>query len=86
MLQAKKIWKFLPPADSAEVKLLEEELGTMKNPYFLSLLVSRGIKNFAQAKAFMLPEINNLHDPFLMKDMDAAIDRLSIALEEGRRF
>ncbi|MEY2793580.1 MAG: Single-stranded-DNA-specific exonuclease RecJ [Bacteroidota bacterium] len=86
MLQAKKIWKFIAPVNPTDLKRLEEELNSTKNPYFLQLLVSRGIKNFEQAKAFMVPEMENLHDPFLMQDMDAAVDRLSIALEEGEKI
>jgi len=86
MLQAKKIWNYLPSANPTELQILEEELNSTKNPYFLQLLLSRGIKNFDQAKAFMVPEMENLHDPFLMKDMDAAVDRLSMALEEGEKI
>ncbi len=86
MLKAKKIWKFIPPASPNELKVLEEELNSTRNPYFLQLLISRGIKSFDQAKAFMVPELENLHDPFLMKDMDLAVDRLSMALESGEKI
>jgi len=86
MLQARKIWKFIPPADPNDISILENELNSTKNPYFLQLLVSRGIKNFEQAKSFMVPELQELHDPFLIKDMDAAVDRLSMALENGEKI
>ena len=86
MIQAKKIWKFLPKPNPSELSQLEQELNSTKNAYFLQLLLARGIKTFDQAKAFMVPEIQNLHDPFLMKDMDAAVDRLSIALENGEKI
>lgn len=86
MLQSRKIWKFIPPADPSDISVLASELNSTKNPYFLQLLVSRGIKNFEQAKSFTVPELQQLHDPFLMKDMDAAVDRLSMALENGEKI
>ena len=86
MLTPKKNWTFLPQPDSKEVDLLATQLKTTKNPYFLQLLVSRGIKTFEEAKAFMLPELSSLHDPFLMKDMDRAVERLSRALEDGEKI
>lgn len=86
MLKAKKIWNFVPKASKKEIENLGDELQTTKNPYFLQLLISRGIKNFDQAKEFMLPQIELLHDPFLMKDMDVAVDRLSMALETGEKI
>jgi len=75
----------VPAPLAAEVEALGEALA-LKNPYFLSLLVSRGIKTFDQVKDFMVPEISQLHDPFLMKDMDKAVERLSLALESGEKI
>ncbi len=86
MLNPKKNWTFLPVPDSKEVDLLAAQLKTTKNPYFLQLLVSRGIKTYDEAKAFMLPELSSLHDPFLMKDMDRAVERLSRALEDSEKI
>lgn len=82
----KKKWTLLPPPEKEALQLLSQELSTVKNPYFLSLLLSRGIQNFDQAKAFMLPEISLIHDPFLMKDMDKAVERLGLALETGEKI
>ena len=75
----------MPAPPAAEVEALGEALG-LKNSYFLSLLVSRGIKTFEQVKDFMVPEVNQLHDPFLMKDMDKAVERLGLALESGEKI
>lgn len=86
MIQSKKIWKFVPPANENDLIALEQELNSTKNRYFLQLLLSRGIRTLQQAKAFMVPELDDLHDPFLMKDMDAAVDRLSLALENGEKI
>ena len=46
------------------------------------LLVQRGINTFDEAKNYFRPDINNLHDPFLMKDMSFAVNRLEKALEQ----
>jgi single-stranded-DNA-specific exonuclease len=86
MLQAKKIWKFVPEPDVREVDQLAQEMQVTKNRHFLKLLVSRNIKSLAQAKAFMVPSLDELHDPFRMQDMDKAVDRLSRALEDGEKI
>jgi len=86
MLQAKKIWKFVPEPDAHEVDQLALEMPVTKNRHFLKLLVSRGIKSLAQAKDFMVPSLDELHDPFRMQDMDKAVERLSRALEDGEKI
>ena len=47
------------------------------SPILAQLLVQRGISNFDEARAFIRPDIGDLHDPFLMKDMDKAVERLT---------
>jgi single-stranded-DNA-specific exonuclease len=86
MLQAKKIWKFVPEPDAPEVDQLAHEMQVTKNRHFLKLLVSRGIKSLAQAKDFMVPSLEHLHNPFTMQDMDKAVKRLSRALEDGEKI
>jgi len=49
------------------------------------LLVQRGIENYQQAKDFFRPDIEQLHDPYLMKDMDLAVERLTEALEKNEK-
>ncbi len=44
------------------------------------LLVQRGVTSFEEARAFFRPELTNLHDPFKMKDMEAAVERVQTAL------
>ncbi len=75
--QAKE-WK-INEADSAIVAHLEEVLKL--DPFFCKLLVQRGIKTFEEAKQFFRPDISQLHDPFLMKDMEKAVIRLNRAIE-----
>lgn len=50
------------------------------------LLSQRGIRTFEEAKAFFRPDILNLHDPFLMKDMDKAVDRLCAAIDRKEKI
>lgn len=50
------------------------------------LLVQRGIESFAQAKAFFRPQLKDLHDPYLMKDMDIAVQRIQTALSTNERI
>jgi len=51
-----------------------------------NLLIQRGITSFEAAKKFFRPDIADLHDPFLMKDMDAAIIRLETAIRNGENI
>ena len=63
-----------------EVNSLQMDL---KIPHFIcSLLLQRGINSLNKAKFFFRPELDSLHDPFLMKDMDKAIDRINNASSE----
>jgi single-stranded-DNA-specific exonuclease len=50
------------------------------------ILVQRGIHNFEEAKHFFRPQMADLHNPFLMKDMDKAIARIDLALLENERI
>jgi len=57
---------------------LQKELGI--HPVFCALLVQRGITDFDAAKAFFRPQLTQLHDPFLMQDMEKAVIRLAQAI------
>jgi single-stranded-DNA-specific exonuclease len=86
MLIAKKNWIFVPEPNLQTVQALGEEFQANINPYFLRLLVSRNLNSLAEAKKFMVPTWEQLYDPFLMKDMDKAVDRLNQALEFGEKI
>ncbi len=51
-----------------------------------NILVQRGIDTFEKASDFFRPELSQLHDPFLMKDMNIAVDRINIAIERKERI
>jgi single-stranded-DNA-specific exonuclease len=71
-------WTLKPKPDQETVKKLSEELGVGKP--VASLLVQRGIATFEEAKKFFRPSLNDLHDPYLMKDMDLAVARIEKAI------
>jgi single-stranded-DNA-specific exonuclease len=73
-----KNWIIRKPGNQHDVKHLMETLG-IEMP-IANLLVQRGIDTFDQAKAFFRPELSDLYDPFLMKDMEVAVSRLEVAI------
>lgn len=72
-------WKLKPDPNNAYVNKLANDLSIDNN--LAKLLVQRNIESFDQAKHFFRPNLDDLHDPFLMKDMDYAIDRIKKAIE-----
>ena len=50
------------------------------------MLVSRGIKTFDQSKSFFRPNISQLHDPFLMRDMNIAVERILLAINQKEKI
>ena len=71
-------WRAKPTPDSETVASLSKELNL--SPELGSILVQRGIDTYDKAQAFFRPKLSHLHDPFLMKDMDKAINRIGEAL------
>ena len=51
-----------------------------------SLLVSRGVRTYDEAKLFFRPSLDDLHDPFLMKDMDKAVNRILSAIDSNELY
>ncbi len=74
-------WTLKPVPDFSTVQTLSEQLNV--DEIIASLLVQRGITSFEEAKKFFRPSINDLHDPFLMKDMELAVERINTALQNG---
>jgi single-stranded-DNA-specific exonuclease len=74
-----KRWRLKPPVDPAIVALLTHDRCT---PALATLLAQRGIGSTSEAREFYRPSLAHLHDPFLMKDMDRAVERIEQALRE----
>lgn len=72
-----KRW-IIQKSDQKFVQKLAKDLGV--NHIVAHLLVLRGIENFDDAKLFFRPELKHLHDPFLMKNMQDAVDRIEKAI------
>ena len=51
-----------------------------------NLLVQRGVTSFDDAKAFFRPSLSDLHDPFLLTDMDKAVERLHAAMANNEKI
>jgi single-stranded-DNA-specific exonuclease len=76
-----KRWIYIPEPPQKEVDRLSDEL---QIPRIISaLLLQRGVDSFDKAKSFFRPSLEQLHDPFLMKDMDKAVEKLGQTLEAG---
>lgn len=80
-----KIWRYktLNPEDTARRDRLVAECGV--TPLLAQLLLNRGITTSAEVSSFFAPELHDLHDPFLMRDMEAAVTRLAQAMDNGER-
>jgi len=77
-------WKIKPETDSLITTNLAKELGV---EYTLAkLLMQRKIHSFEEAKAFFRPSLDNLHNPFLMKDMDVAVARIETAIKANENI
>ena len=76
-------WILKEPADAAKVSRLATELGI--DSVLADLLVKRGVETFEQARSFFRPSLEDLHDPFLMKDMDIAVQRVRDAITGGQK-
>ena len=79
-----KKWKLRESSDRQTVKQLSFELGV--DPVLAELLVQRGVCTFHQARSFFRPDLADLHDPFLMTDMDKAVERVHQAVITGEKI
>jgi single-stranded-DNA-specific exonuclease len=67
-----------------EIQKLSQAINT--NPYLTAILIQRGISDFEHAREFFRPSLENLHDPFLMKDMENAVTRLKAAVDRDEKI
>jgi single-stranded-DNA-specific exonuclease len=77
-------WKIKERAESDAVEILSREINV--NNTLANMLVNRGIFDFQNAKEFFRPDLDRLHDPFLMKDMHQAVDRLVAAMDKKEKI
>lgn len=78
-----KKWKILS-ADEAKINDLLQSLKI--HPVLCKILVQRGIKTFDQAKDFFRPRLTDLHSPWLMKDMEKAVERIIAAINNNEKI
>jgi single-stranded-DNA-specific exonuclease len=71
-------WTIKTKPDQEKIHQLAQELNV--DELVATLLIQRGITSFDQAKTFFRPSLDHLHDPFLMKDMDVAVNRIENAI------
>ena len=77
-------WKIQSEKNTNKTEILSKAINV--EPFVASLLVARGIETFEQAKAFFRPSLDDLHDPYLIKDMDKAVDRIELAIQNNQNI
>jgi len=80
-----KRWKIKEQSNTEEIKSLSSELNNL-DATLTNILLQRKIDTFEKAKSFFRPSLDEIHDPFLMKDMDKAVDRLQQAIENQEKI
>jgi single-stranded-DNA-specific exonuclease len=79
-----KYWKIRERGSLEHIESLAAELNI--SHVLSNLLIQRNINTFEEAKAFFRPSLSDLHDPFLMKDMDKAVERLELAIKNDEHI
>ena len=74
-------WQFAPQVEDADFTKIAKKAGL--GPEAARLLFSRGIKDEDSLSRFLAPSLDDLHDPYLLHDMDKAVDRIRRAIEQG---
>ena len=77
-------WTLKTAANKKKVNQLSNDLSI--DPILASLLVQRNIDSFKKAKEFFRPSLEDLHDPFLLKDMDRAVSRIEKAITDNENI
>lgn len=79
-----KRWSYKDRPPLEDIDYLSREINV--NPILSSILLQRGIRNFDEAKRFFRPSLEDLHDPFLMMDMDKAVSRIQLAIQNREKI
>jgi len=78
------VWKQKPKTSLKSIETLAGEINV--NQTLANILINRGVESFEQAKEYFRPNLAQLHDPFLMKDMDEAIQRIENAVANEEKI
>lgn len=78
------VWKQKPKTSSIAIENLAREINV--NLTLANILINRGVTDFEQAKEYFRPNLSQLHDPFLMKDMDRAVVRIQKAINQEEKI
>ncbi len=78
------VWKQKPKTSPKAIETLAREINV--NPTLANMLINRGVESFEEAKEYFRPSLSQLHDPFLMKDMDQAISRIELAIQNEEKI
>ncbi len=77
-------WIYKSTPDQERVESLSKSINI--NQHLSAILIQRGVTTFDEAKKFFRPTLDDLHDPFLMKDMDLAVERLKQAIDRNEKI
>ena len=77
-------WTIKPKPEAEQINQLAKELKV--DDLVAQLLLQRGITNYEDAKNFFRPQLEDVHDPFLMKDMDIAVNRIETAIANNENI
>ncbi len=79
-----KRWVLKPQGDTKVVSELSQVLNINLN--LANLLAQRGVSNYEEARSYFRPHLDQIHNPFLMKDMDQAVERIEKAIKRGEKI
>ena len=79
-----KVWKYQDTVSEEALLRFKQDLNI--HPTLLKLLLHRGVDTYEKAKSFFRPSLAEIHDPYLMKDMHMAVNRIDIAINEGQKI
>ena len=77
-------WLYKPIPEKEKIDALSKSINI--NQYLAAILIQRGIETFEEAKKFFTPSLDDLHDPFLMKDMGRAVERIKLAIDRREKI
>src|SRR6187399_823077 len=79
-----KRWQYKPLPSADAISALSKAINV--NDYLCAVLLQRGIVGFDDARRFFRPSLTELHDPFLMTDMEKAVARIKTAVDSGEKI